>query len=117
MLKSVLITGSEGYLGSVLVPFLLNKGFEVTGIDTCFFNEYALIDKNVENKNYRFIKLDVRDINENHLKGTWISRDKWIEKACNNGSTKESAIKMLDSYEKCSNKHNLVRNGCYYYTN
>ncbi len=69
MLKSVLITGSEGYLGSVLVPFLLNKGFEVTGIDTCFFNEYALIDKNVENKNYRFIKLDVRDINENHLKG------------------------------------------------
>tara|TARA_Y100000589_G_C27189501_1_gene644175 strand:+ start:2945 stop:4033 length:1089 start_codon:yes stop_codon:yes gene_type:complete len=69
-MKSVLITGSEGYLGSVLVPFLIDKGFKVTGIDTCFFNKYSLIDKNIKNnKNYKFFKLDVRDIDEKHLKG------------------------------------------------
>ena len=68
MTKSILITGSEGYLGSVLVPFLLNKSFKVIGVDTCFFNEYSLIDKNINNKNYKFIKLDVRDIDERHLK-------------------------------------------------
>lgn len=33
----VLITGHQGYIGSVLVPILLGRGHEVTGLDTGFF--------------------------------------------------------------------------------
>ena len=35
----VLITGHEGYIGSVLTPMLLESGHEVVGLDTGFFAE------------------------------------------------------------------------------
>ena len=35
----VLVTGSEGYIGSVLVPYLVHVGHEVVGLDTGFFAE------------------------------------------------------------------------------
>ena len=66
MSKSILITGSEGYLGSVLVPFLLKKGFTITGLDTCFFTQFSLEKKNYKD-HYKFIKSDVREIKENDL--------------------------------------------------
>jgi len=34
---NILITGSDGYIGSVLGPYLVNKGFHVTGLDTGFY--------------------------------------------------------------------------------
>ncbi|MBM3812845.1 MAG: SDR family oxidoreductase [Acidimicrobiia bacterium] len=33
----VMVTGSDGYIGSVLVPFLLEKGFDVAGMDTGYY--------------------------------------------------------------------------------
>lgn len=33
----VLITGTEGYLGSLLAPLLLKEGFDVVGVDTGFY--------------------------------------------------------------------------------
>ncbi|MFN7925452.1 MAG: NAD(P)-dependent oxidoreductase [Bryobacteraceae bacterium] len=38
----VLITGHRGYIGSVLTRRLLERGFEVTGIDAGFFDECVL---------------------------------------------------------------------------
>jgi nucleoside-diphosphate-sugar epimerase len=38
----VLVTGHEGYLGSVLVPRLTAAGHEVVGLDTGFFSEFIL---------------------------------------------------------------------------
>lgn len=41
---NVLVTGSEGYIGSCLVPFLLERGHQVTGLDTGFYREGLLYD-------------------------------------------------------------------------
>ena len=41
----ILVTGSEGYLGSLLAPELINRGFEVVGLDTGFYKEAALFHR------------------------------------------------------------------------
>lgn len=54
-IKKILVTGSEGYIGAVLVKKLLSLGYRVTGLDACF---YADNKKN----NYKLIKKDIRNI-------------------------------------------------------
>ena len=51
----ILILGSEGFLGSVLTPYLLknNRHFEITGVDKCFFGM-----NNKRNKKFKFYKKD-----------------------------------------------------------
>lgn len=63
----VLLTGSEGYIGSRLMQVLLNEGFDVTGLDTNFYADGHLYSP--ESKSYKFIKKDVRDITTEDLKG------------------------------------------------
>jgi nucleoside-diphosphate-sugar epimerase len=44
----VLVTGTEGYLGSLLAPVLMDRGFDVLGVDTGFYKEgwlYSGIDR------------------------------------------------------------------------
>ena len=38
----VFVTGNDGYLGSLLTPELLKRGFEVIGLDTGFYKERML---------------------------------------------------------------------------
>ena len=38
----VFLTGSDGYLGSLLTPELLKRGYEVIGLDTGFYKERML---------------------------------------------------------------------------
>ena len=56
---NILVTGDRGYIGSVLVPMLLEKGYKVVGYDSGFFS-----DNLVENYDavYRQITKDLRDI-------------------------------------------------------
>ena len=39
-MKSILVTGGNGYKGTVLIPKLLNKGYKVRSIDTNWFGDY-----------------------------------------------------------------------------
>ena len=53
-MKKILILGSEGFLGSVLVPYLLKeKRFHITGVDKCFFGV-----NNKKSVNFKFFKKD-----------------------------------------------------------
>src|SRR6516165_4809516 len=38
----ILVTGTEGYLGSLLAPELVGRGYEVIGLDTGFYKERML---------------------------------------------------------------------------
>ncbi len=60
----ILITGASGYIGSILVPKLINQGHKVTAVDRFFFG-----DTLPKNDNLIKIKSDARDFNSSLMKG------------------------------------------------
>ena len=65
---NILVTGGAGYIGSLLVPYLLNKQHKVTVIDNFMYKQTSL-STSIENPNFKLIYGDVRDKNlmKNHL--------------------------------------------------
>ena len=55
---SVLVTGAAGYVGSLLVPQLLDLGYKVTAYDIMYFGD-AFLPKS--NPNLKVVKGDIRD--------------------------------------------------------
>ncbi|GIP31273.1 NAD(P)-dependent oxidoreductase [Paenibacillus sp. J2TS4] len=62
-MKTVLVTGAGGYIGSVLVPKLLDKGYKVKALDRFFFGE----DKLEPHRNLLLIKEDSRRMKEEYM--------------------------------------------------
>jgi nucleoside-diphosphate-sugar epimerase len=56
----VLVTGGAGYVGCVLIPLLLDRGYEVTVYDNLMFGGDQLIPF-FQNKNFHFTNGDIRD--------------------------------------------------------
>ena len=75
-MKSVYITGGAGYVGSVLVPKLLNKGYRVTVLDLMIYGADVL----PVHPQLNAIKGDIRD--QELLKKTIPGHDAVIHLAC-----------------------------------
>lgn len=67
MSKKILVTGSEGYIGSIMMPMLKEAGFIPTGLDLNYYSEGNLNHK--ATNDYEFIKKDIRDVTLDDLKG------------------------------------------------
>jgi nucleoside-diphosphate-sugar epimerase len=65
---NILVTGMEGYIGSVLAPYLMQRGHSVTGLDTGFYREGWLYHPQ-NPKLPACINKDVRSIIEEDLCG------------------------------------------------
>ena len=76
MLKKIFITGGAGYVGSVLVPFLLQKDYNITVLDLMIYGENTL----PTHKNLKVIKGDIR--NKSLIKESIIGHDSVIHLAC-----------------------------------
>lgn len=59
-MEKIFVTGGAGYLGSIMVPELLKKGFEVTVLDSLAFNQNPLLEC-CANPGFNFIKGDICD--------------------------------------------------------
>ncbi|TDG00945.1 SDR family oxidoreductase [Paenibacillus piri] len=64
-MKTVMVTGAGGYIGSVLVPKLIRKGYRVVAIDRYFFG----MDKLESHEQLTIIKEDTRRLKEQYFEG------------------------------------------------
>lgn len=62
----VLVTGHRGYVGTIMVPMLVKKGFDVVGLDN---NLYILNEMEGTASNIPCLKKDIRDVEPSDLKG------------------------------------------------
>jgi nucleoside-diphosphate-sugar epimerase len=64
---NLLVTGTEGYLGSLLAPELLKRGHNVVGLDTAFFQDRALYRAN--GMRPKTLLKDLRNVEEKDFAG------------------------------------------------
>jgi UDP-N-acetylglucosamine/UDP-N-acetylgalactosamine 4-epimerase len=61
-MRKILITGGAGFIGSNLIDYFLEKGHEVVCLDNLATGFEHNIAHNFENRRFRFLKGDIRDL-------------------------------------------------------
>lgn len=83
-MKKILVSGGAGYVGSVLVPKLIARGYKVTVFDTFWFwnstDEYLEKTKLTNNQKIHIVKGDLRNIDD--IKKSLDDVDTIIQLAC-----------------------------------
>lgn len=59
-MEKVLVTGGAGYIGSVLVGYLLNRKYRVTAVDNLFYNQTSLLHY-CNHPDFEFVQGDAAD--------------------------------------------------------
>jgi UDP-glucose 4-epimerase len=60
-MKRVLITGVAGMIGSHLLDYLIDKNYEIIGIDNLSFGKVENVQGRLELERFKFYRVDVRD--------------------------------------------------------
>ena len=58
--KRVMVTGGAGYVGSVMVPMLLDAGYEVTVLDNLMYGQTSLLGV-ADNKRFFLFSIESKD--------------------------------------------------------
>jgi nucleoside-diphosphate-sugar epimerase len=66
MATRILLTGHNGYIGSVMAPMLARAGYVVVGLDTGYFDACTLTD---EKASVPAVQKDIRDVTAEDLRG------------------------------------------------
>jgi nucleoside-diphosphate-sugar epimerase len=64
----ILLTGSDGYIGSVVGPYLVRRGHSVTGLDTGFYCDGSLFE-DAEHETFPCIRKDLRIVETQDVAG------------------------------------------------
>jgi nucleoside-diphosphate-sugar epimerase len=64
----VLVTGHKGYIGTVMVPLLIEEGHEIVGLDSDLYQQCTFGDEN-GSQNVPALKKDIRDVKASDLEG------------------------------------------------
>src|SRR5215203_2712979 len=64
--KRVLMTGNNGYIGSVMEPMFRNAGLDVVGLDTEYFGECTIT---ADGRSPQARRIDIRDLQLADLEG------------------------------------------------
>ena len=64
--RRILITGSNGYIGSVMAPWLRSQDYDVVGLDTGYFSDCTLVP---DLATIPTIRKDLREVTANDLVG------------------------------------------------
>ena len=57
---NILVSGGAGYIGAILVPIVLSKGYRVTVLDNLAYGQTSLLDC-CSDPNFEFIRGDICD--------------------------------------------------------
>ena len=87
--KSIFVTGGAGYCGSLLVPQLLARGYQVTVYDIMYFGNDFLP---VNNPKLKLVAGDIRDTPK--LEAACRNHDAFVSLACisNDASTAHAVL-------------------------
>ncbi|MAR78141.1 MAG: epimerase [Gammaproteobacteria bacterium] len=121
-MNKILITGGAGYIGSVLVRKLLNRGYFVRVIDSLKWGGESLFDV-MTNSNFEIIKGDIRNIND--VKKSLVGIDSVIhlaaivgDPACKkfseeaNETNWNASVSLFEESEKCGVKKFIFASTC-----
>ena len=57
----ILVTGHKGYIGTIMIPMLIESGYDVVGLDSDLYEQCTFGDENGI-KNIPTLKKDIRDV-------------------------------------------------------
>ena len=64
-MKTYLVTGCAGFIGSNLVDYLLKRNCKIIGLDNLSTGKKFFLKKALKNKNFKFYKIDLLKNNIN----------------------------------------------------